>query len=429
MFSLHRPAAFAAALAALAATPAAAAGACPDPDALLRGVDPRLAIVRYLADDALEGRMSGSRGERCAADFIAERFRRLGLVPAGDSVWFQNVDIVSVVNPHAAAGVGRNVIARLDGTDAQLRDEVIIIGAHIDHLGLGGFGSLSGGPPAVHNGADDNASGTAALVRVAEHLAGGPPLRRSVLFVAFTGEELGLLGSARFVSAGPVPVERMRAMLNMDMVGRLGDGPLIVYGVDTAVEWRAAVEAAARDAGVDVALRGDGFGPSDHTSFYARDIPVLHFFTNVHSDYHRPTDTWDRIDADGLERVAALVAAVARDAADRTAPLTLVRGAGTPPAPAGDAPRGYGAWLGTIPDFTPVAHGVLLSGVSANSPAEAAGMRAGDIVIALGTHDIADLQALTDALRAHRPGDRVRVRFLRNGAVHEVDLALGRRGG
>jgi membrane-associated protease RseP (regulator of RpoE activity) len=249
-----------------------------------------------------------------------------------------------------------------------------------------------------------------------------------VVFVAFTGEEMGLLGSAHFAARGSIAPARMKAMLNMDMVGRLGSGPLIVYGVGTAHEWQGLVEDAARDAGVAVATRTEGYGPSDHTSFYARDVPVLHFFTNVHADYHQPGDDWEKIDADGLVKVARMVSTITADLASRPMSLVLVQGAGTPPAQAGEGQsRGYGAYLGSVPDFTPVERGVLLSGVSPGSPAAQAGLRSGDVILGLGQHEVADLQGMTDALRAHKPGDTVEIRFLRDGRAERVTVTLSSR--
>jgi hypothetical protein len=416
-------------LALLTAGAPALAQDCPDPASLTRGVRAPLDVVRYLADDALGGRLAGSAGERCAGAYIASIFERMGLEPGGENgTYFQALKLESALNPHQSGGTGRNVVGTLTGSDAQLRDEVIIVGAHYDHLGMGGSGSLSPGVQAVHNGADDNASGVAALIATARELTHGQRPRRTVVFVAFTGEEMGLLGSAHFAARGAIPPARMKAMLNMDMVGRLGSGPLIVYGVGTAHEWQGLVEDAARDAGVAVATRTEGYGPSDHTSFYARDVPVLHFFTNVHGDYHQPGDDWEKIDADGLVKVARMVSTITADLASRPMSLVLVQGAGTPPAQAGEGQsRGYGAYLGSVPDFTPVARGVLLSGVSPGSPAAQAGLRSGDVILGLGQHEVADLQGMTDALRAHKPGDSVEIRFLRDGRAERVTVTLSSR--
>lgn len=417
------------AIAAVIAPAHLAAQACPDPAALTRGFTQPLAAVRYLADDAMAGRQAGSAGERCAGDYIARTFRELGLRPGGTAdSFFQSVPLANILNPHVT-GEGRNVIGILPGGDPELRREFVIVGAHYDHLGTGGPGSLAPDRPGeIHNGADDNASGVAALLRIAQRLTDGPRPARSVLFVAFTGEESGLIGSARFAADATIPKEAMVGMLNLDMVGRLGAQPLIVYGVATAEEWNVILDPAAARAGIKLATRGEGYGPSDHTSFYSRDIPVLHFFTNVHGDYHRPSDDWDRIDAQGLDRVAALVADVAAGVANRRPALTLLRGAGEPPRPAEPgARRGYGAYLGSVPDFTPVERGVKLSGVSPGSPAERAAIRAGDVIVGLGRFDVTDLQALTDALTAHRPGDEVEVRLVRDRTQLTVRVTLGSR--
>ena len=402
---------------------------CPNSARLTRSVEPPLDVVRYLADDALHGRLAGSAGERCAGDYLAWTFEEIGLEPGGDDgTYFQSLQLESALNPHLRGGSGRNVVGVLTGADPERRDDVIVVGAHYDHLGMGGAGSLAPGEEAIHNGADDNASGVAALVAVARTLAEQPRPSRSIVFVAFTGEEMGLLGSAHFVARGDIPVTRMKAMLNMDMVGRLGDGTLIVYGVDTAAEWRDLVESAADSVGVDVALQGSGMGPSDHTSFYAREVPVLHFFTNVHGDYHKPGDDWEKIDGEGLARIARMVGILATHLASRSEDLVVVRGAGRPAGtPAAPPTGGYGAYLGSVPDFAPVDHGVLLSGVSPESPAERAGLTTGDVIVGLGEHEVADLQGLTDALRAHRPGDTVEVRFIREEQTHRVTVTLGSR--
>jgi hypothetical protein len=414
---------------AIAAPSSATAQTCPAPESVARGLSLPMSAVRFLADDALGGRLAGSAGERCAGDYLAAEFRRLGLKPGGESgTFFQSLSLQSAINPHAPGGTGRNVIAVLEGADPALRHEWVVVGAHYDHLGEGGVpGSLAPNERAIHNGADDNASGVAAMLWTAERLAQGPRPARSVKFIAFTGEESGLLGSAHYVSTPTAGAGPMVAMINLDMVGRLGQGPLIVYGVDTAVEWTALLEPAAARAGVPVATRGEGYGPSDHTSFYLKDVPVLHFFTNTHGDYHKPSDDWPRIDDAGLTKVAAIVHDVARAAADRRPALTLRRGAGEPPRQNAGASAGYGAYLGSVPDFTPVDRGVKLSGVTTGSPADKAGVRAGDVVVAIGTHDIADLQAMTDALRVHKPGDAVDVRVLRDGSAITLRVTLGSR--
>ncbi len=381
-----------------------------------------LETVRYLADDALGGRLSGSAGERCAGEYVAAMFASLGLEPGGEDGFFQELPLASAAQPHAPPGRGRNVVAILRGSDPELHESAVVVGAHYDHLGLGEFGS-TGEAGEIHNGADDNASGVAAVLAAARALRGGPRPARSIVFIAFTGEELGLIGSAWYANHPAISLEETVAMVNLDMVGRLEDGEMIVYGMGTAPEWEEIVPAANADVGIPLVREEAGFGPSDHTSFYANDIPVLHFFTNVHSDYHRHTDDAEKIDAAGLGRVARLTENVARALAERRERLAVIPGVGEREQRA----EGSGAWLGTVPDFTPVDFGVLLAGVTEGSPAAGGGLARGDVLIGLGDYEVGDLQAFTDALAAYKPGDEVVLRYLRNGDEHEATVRLGDR--
>ncbi|MDH3733853.1 MAG: M20/M25/M40 family metallo-hydrolase [Gemmatimonadota bacterium] len=378
--------------------------------------------VRYLSDDSLQGRFAGSSGEVCAGDYIATRFAALGLEPAGDDGFFQELDLASVTQPHAPAGTGRNVIAMLRGADTDLSGSVVVIGAHYDHLGFGEFGS-TGETGEIHNGADDNASGVAAMLEAAKILSAGPPPARSILFIAFTGEELGLIGSSYYARNPTVSLARTLAMVNLDMVGRLNDEAMIVYGMGTAPEWETLIPEANEGLDIPLAYEDAGYGPSDHTSFYAADVPVLHFFTNVHRDYHRDTDDWEFIDEEGLGRIASFTANVADLLANRPTRLTVIPGVGEP----GDRAGGYGAWLGTVPDFTPVDKGVLLAGVTAGSPAAEAELQKGDILLGIGEHSVDDLQGMTDALAKHAPGQQVEITFLRDEARMTTTARLGDR--
>lgn len=411
------------------APPIRLADSCPaiDPDRLAGDIVDFTG--RYLADDALEGRDAGSAGATCAAEYIAYAFRRLGLAPGGeDSAYFQDVPLASAVNPHAPGGTGRNVIGILPGTDRGA-DEYVVVGAHFDHLGFGGVGSLEPDTRAIHNGADDNASGVAAMLRVAERLAVGPRPRRPTVFMAFTGEEDGLLGSAHWTANPTVPLANVVAMINMDMVGRLRDNGLVVYGVGTADGWEALVDPLAAELGIErMSKIPDGYGASDQTSFYLEGIPVLHLFTNTHSDYHRPSDDWDRIDVAGIADVAEMVASLTRSVgdADRMAVIPNVGRAPGVAAADSDSP-GYGAYLGTIPDFSPVEYGVLLGGVREGGPADRAGLRKGDIIVHMGEVVVDDLYALTDALRRYRPGDTVVIEYLRDGRRQSTEATLTER--
>ena len=386
--------------------------------------------VRYLASDALEGRGTGTAGNDSAAAYIARRFAATGLTPAFAPGFTQPFVARSVAAAHAGLAAElptQNVAAVVRGTDPALRDEYVILGAHFDHLGRSIMGALDPeSPNAIHNGADDNASGTAAVIELGRLLRRNPP-KRSVIVVTFSGEELGLLGSQYFVDHLPVPLDKVRAMLNFDMVGRLKDDRMIVYGVATAQELPDIVNRANAVAPLELTATGDGFGASDHSSFYAKNLPVLHFFTNVHDDYHRATDDADKVNAAGMARVVALAERVTREIADRPQPLTFVRAAAA--APTMSTREATSAYLGSIPDMgaTEVS-GVRLTGVRADSPADRAGLKAGDIIVEFGGTPIKDLYGYTDALYAHKPGDTIDVVVLRGTERLTLKVTLGRRG-
>jgi aminopeptidase YwaD len=322
-------------------------------------------------------------------------------------------------------GTAVNVVGILRGTDPRLRDESIVVGAHYDHLGRGGEGSLAPDQVGViHPGADDNASGTAAVMGLARAFAAAGGAPRTLVFVAFAGEEMGLLGSTQYVRRPAVPLDRTVVMINLDMVGRLRDGKLYVAGVDSGTGLRALVTAAH---GPDLVLdlRGDPYSPSDHTAFYAAGRPVLFLFTGAHTDYHRPGDTWDKINARGLEAVTAfaarLIAAVAREP---VAPAYAKIDA--PPAPARGG--GYGPFFGVVPEFGDSDQaGVKISAVRPGSPAERAGVIAGDLLVSFGGVAVKTLEDLTFALRGRRPGDRVDFTVIRNGTEHRLHAVLEER--
>jgi hypothetical protein len=391
-----------------------------------------LADVRFLASDDLGGRAIGSPGADSAAEYIARRFAAAGLQPSSQG-WFQrfNVsrDAPAVAQLRLGEVKGRNVIGVLPGRDPALRNEIVIVGAHYDHLGMGGPGSGALDPDVrnqVHNGADDNASGTAALIHIASRLALLPPAR-TVVFIAFSGEELGLLGSAYYVKNPLYPLSATLAMVNMDMVGRLKNRRLVIYGVETAGEFPALLDSLNWYAGFDLKKQGDGYGPSDQASFFAAKRPVLHLFTDLHEDYHRSTDDWNKINTDGLVRVADYTASVVRALADRSGPLTFVDAAPPNPHAGAVATPGYGAYLGTVPDMTDNPGGVRITGVRAGSPAEKAGLTGGDILVRIGDTPIADLQAMTDVLRSHRAGDVVEIEYIRDGSRKTASVTFGTR--
>lgn len=386
--------------------------------------------VRYLAADAREGRGVGSPGIDSAAQYIARQMALAGLRPGGTDGYFQEFPIDPTAPAVAHAGLSaktaKNVIGLLPGSGPLAR-QAVVVGAHYDHLGRGGFGSLDPeSTGVVHNGADDNASGTAAMLEVARKLGGeAGRIGRTIVFIAFSGEELGLLGSAYYVKHPTVPIESTYAMINFDMVGRMRERRVTVFGTETAREFPAAVDSLASRQELEAVSSSDGFGRSDQSSFFAANLPVLHFFTGVHQDYHRTTDDVEKLNFEGLNQIAELGAAVVRWLASREAPLTFVPAEPRQVAPGG----GYGAYLGTIPDMTESPGGVKLSAVRPGSPAEQAGLKAGDIVVQIGDYRIADLYDLTNALRAYQPGDTVLVAVLRTGGRVQLRAILGRRGG
>ena len=390
--------------------------------------------ISYLAADAREGRGVGTRGLEEAGQYLAAAFRKIGLRPGGDAgSYFQTFTIAPdapiAIRTNAGGKTIRNVIGMLRGHSRARRGQAIIIGAHYDHLGPGGFGALDDPDSTgkVHNGADDNASGTTALLEVARRLV-RRSLDRSVVFIAFSGEELGALGSDYYVKHATVPVDSITAMLNMDMVGRLRNAKLIVLGAATAQEFPALLDSLNRSAGeprFDLRASGDGWGPSDQASFYAVKRPVLHFFTDLHGDYHRSTDDVDKINIVGLEQVADYVADVATALAGRPGKLTFVD---APPHQASSGGTGYGAYLGTVPDMSESPGGVRISGTRSGSPAERAGIIAGDIITAIGSKVVANLYDMTDALRSHQPGDTVVIVVQRDITKLQLTAILSRRG-
>ena len=387
--------------------------------------------IAWLADDQREGRGTGTPGNDSSAAWLARRHAAIGLRSVEvDGGYMQHFVARSAQMAHAGQPDGvrtQNVVAMVPGRDPALRGEYVVIGAHFDHLGHSAANAMDPeAKDAIRNGADDNASGTAAVLELARLFA-ARPARRSILVAHFSGEELGLLGSQWFVDHPPVPLDSVAAMVNFDMVGRLRNDKLIVYGVATARELAALVDSANVAPRLAISAVGDGFGPSDQSSFYTKGIPVLHFFTDLHDDYHRATDDVERINAQGEARVVALAERVVRAIADRPTRLTPVRIAA--PAPMAGGREGSNVYLGSIPDMsagdTP---GLRLSGVRAGSPADAAGLRADDVIVSLGGRPVKDLYSYSDALYSHKPGDRVEIELLRNGMRQTAAVTLGTRG-
>ena len=308
-----------------------------------------------------------------------------------------------------------------------------MIGAHYDHLGYGGAGSMKPNVRAIHHGADDNASGTAAVLLAAEKMSAelsAQSNRRTVVFILFSGEEVGLAGSSWFVAHTPFPFENVRAMVNLDMVGAMKNDELIVFGTESAKEWSAAINPMGEKAGIKVLGRGDGYGPSDQSSFYGKQVPVLHLFTGAHERYHTPEDTADKVNAEGAAKVVDFTAQVGEALALGRVTPTYARSAAAPPME-GDR-RGYGSYLGTVPDFRAMESsegGVLLGDVRTGGPADLAGIKGGDRIVAMAGTKIANLYDMTYALEDHKPGETIDVVIERGGEKKTLKATLGERRG
>lgn len=303
----------------------------------------------------------------------------------------------------------KNVIGVLDG-EGPLAQETIIIGAHYDHVGRGGKSSLAPGSNEIHNGADDNASGTVSLIELARRFgARKEKLPRRLVFIAFTGEESGLIGSARYVKEPLFPLEKTIAMFNMDMVGRLSEEKLTIFGTGTSPVWAGMIERLAKEHGFHVISKPEGFGPSDHSSFYAKQIPVLHFFTGNHNDYHRPTDDWEKINVPGMARVVEVLQKMAVEVAQTPEPPKYV----AIKTMASLGRSGNRPYFGSIPDFSTDMPGYALSGVAPGSPAEKGGLKAGDVIVQIGMQKIDNLDDFDLALRRFSAGDIADVTVMR----------------
>ena len=316
-----------------------------------------------------------------------------------------------------------NVLAFLPGKS----DEYVIIGAHYDHLGRGNYDSLAPSQIGqIHPGADDNASGTAGVLELARIFA---PLKgqlpRGILFASFAGEELGLLGSAHWVQAPTLPIDKAVAMLNMDMIGRIKDDKVYIGGVGTGSTLKSDVEQADANSGFKIEYSPGGYSASDHTSFVSKHIPVLFFFSGLHSDYHKPSDTWEKINAPSAAKLVDVVGKTALELAtaqDRPTFVTVVED-----KPLGGAGGGYGPYFGSIPDFGQVENGVKFSDVKPGSPAQKAGLKAGDILVQFGDKPIKNLYDFTDALRGSKVGDVVEVTVMRDGQPVKASVKLEQR--
>ena len=321
----------------------------------------------------------------------------------------------------------RNVVGMLPGSDPALQNEYVVAGAHYDHLGLGDRDSLAPSQIGqIHHGADDNASGTSGVLELARLASKNKQaFKRSIVFMTFAGEELGLLGSSYFVNHPTIPLENITAMINMDMIGRLTNDRLFVGGVGTSPNFKSWVEDFNKSVGLKLDYSDSGFGASDHTSFNAKKIPVLFIFSGLHADYHKPSDTYDKINAQGAVKVLSLVYPMLAKVANEPERLQYTQV--QEPQPQGGGAGGYGPYFGSIPDFRDDLKGVLFSDVRPDSPAAKAGLKAGDLMVQFDGKPIQNLYDFTYALRAKKPGDVVLVVVKRNDQEVKTNVTLEAR--
>ena len=377
--------------------------------------------VGVLASPDLQGRGLGSPGLDKAAQYVADRFKAYGLMPGGDGgSYFQRFTV-----PKGAGGGpvdAANVIGILPGSNDAFEGQSAVLGAHLDHLGTGWPDVHAGDEGKVHPGADDNASGVAVMLELARVLAAGGRPPRTVLFIAFTGEEAGRLGSKHYAANPVFPLAKTEGMINLDTVGRLGTQKITVLGTGTATEWQHIFRGASFVTGIESRSVPESIESSDQVSFTERNVPAVQIFTAAHADYHRPSDTADKIDVAGLAKVAAFVKEGIVYLAERPEPLTNTIKPASPkpqaeagPPAASAASAGRRVSFGTVPDFAFPGPGVQVTGVVPDSPAAKAGIREGDIIMRIDDADVANLQGFSNLLRTLAAGQTVSV-VLRRGA-------------
>lgn len=375
--------------------------------------------IKVLAGDSLEGRGTGTAGEKLALTYIQTQFTKIGLSPKGDGKLFtQKFAFKSGAHGTGVEGIAYNVVGFLDNQAAN----TIIIGAHYDHLGLGQEGnSLEANPQnKIHNGADDNASGVAGVIELARYFkSNGVKEKNNFLFICFSGEELGLYGSKYYTEHPTIDLTRANFMINMDMIGRLDTkNGLAVSGSGTSPVWETLLKKLSTTE-VPIKTDSSGMGPSDHTSFYLKNIPVLHFFTGSHTDYHKPSDDFEKINYDGEAKVLAIIIKVI-EALDSEPKLAFLA---TKNKSMGSS-RTFKVTLGVMPSYTSDEAGLKVDGVSDGKPAQKAGLLTGDLIIQIGDYVIKDMQSYMGTLGKFEKGQTVTVKVKRSGEVKEFSVTF-----
>jgi hypothetical protein len=374
--------------------------------------------IKLLASDELEGRNTGSEGEKKANDYIEKQFKALKLLPKGEKGFDQSFTFKSGVHGTGTEGTAQNIIGYIDNG----AENTIIIGAHYDHLGLGNDGSsLDANPKGkIHNGADDNASGTAGVIELARYFQKNKKKEKNnLLFICFSGEELGLYGSKYFTEHATIDLGKVTYMINMDMIGRLPESKnLSVSGSGTSAVWEPVLKKLSNDK-VIIKTDSSGMGPSDHSSFYVKNIPALHFFTGSHSDYHKPTDDWDKINYEGEADVLNVIVKLI-DELENEPKLAFL----TTKNKSMGGSRSFKVTMGVMPSYTSDVEGLLVDGVSDGKPGQKAGILAGDVIIQIGDLVIKDIQNYMEGLGKFEKGQTVPVKVKRKNEVITLNVTF-----
>ncbi|HXB41497.1 MAG TPA: M20/M25/M40 family metallo-hydrolase [Bacteroidia bacterium] len=378
--------------------------------------------INFLAGDILKGRGTSSAEETVAAEYIAATFKSYNLTPKGNNGFIYDFTFKTPAHPHDTIGTGeekksKDVVAFLNNNAKY----TIVIGAHYDHLGLGhDHNSLDANPEGkIHNGADDNASGTAGVLELAKYFSTNNKKENyNFLFICFSGEELGLIGSKKWCEKPTLPLDSINYMINMDMIGRLNDSTnkIIIYGVGTSPIWVPLIDK--MQSPLSIKKDSSGIGPSDQTSFYLKNLPVLHFFTGQHSDYHKPSDDANKINYEGEKKVLEYIVKLIEET-DAMPKLTFLK-TKTPDTKSGS----FKVTMGVMPDYVFEGKGMRIDGVTEGKPASKAGIKQGDVVIKLGDDEVDSVQTYMKALSKFKKGDAAKVKVLRDKQELEMNITF-----
>lgn len=377
----------------------------------------RLDVI-YLASNYLEGRETGKMGEKLAAEYLASRFGQLNVSPKGAAnTYFQDFDFEHFPDSspnQAEPRTGTNIIGFIDNNAST----TVVLGAHYDHIGYGTFGSKMHGEPAIHNGADDNASGVALLLYLGEKLSALKQSKNNYLLVAFSGEEMGLHGSKHFIENPTIDLESINFMINLNMVGKLAeDHKLIINGVGTSPGWKESFPRIEFE-GIEIKTTDNGIGASDHNAFYFANIPAIHVTTGSHQDYHTPNDDSEFINFAGICTIGDYLLELLQQM-NRVGKLPF-----TPTMNLGDtpAPQKYKVTLGVKPNYNSMDGGVLIDGVIDGRPAQKAGIQVGDIIIQIGDLKVNSIYDYMDGLGLYNPGESGSVVIKRGNKKMELEI-------